>query len=98
MTIGFHEEPLRYRIEGPLSHAKDEINVEFRHKGGARNLESLTIPLLDEIKELIRDIPLAQYHIQLDKLIWTNGNGQCTMKEASKFIYTYEGIQINKSH
>ena len=45
---------------------------------------------------LIRSIPLAQYHIQLDKLIWPNSNGHCTVKETSKFIYTYEGIQFDK--
>ena len=26
----------------------------------------------------------------------TNRNGQCTVKEASKFIYTHEGIQFDK--
>ena len=89
--------PLKYCIEGPLSHSEDEIKVEFMHQVGAWNLESLTILLPNEIKELIRSIPLAQYHIQLDKLIWPNSNGQCTMKEASKFIYTHEGIQFDKS-
>ena len=64
---------------------------------GAWILQSLTIPLPNEIKELIRNIPLAQYHIQLDKLIWPNSKGQCIMKEASKFIYAHEGIQFDKS-
>ena len=54
----------------------------------------------DEIKvefmELIRSIPLAQYYIQLDKLIWPNSNGHYTVKETSKFIYTSEGIQFDK--
>ena len=45
------------------------------HQVAAWNLESLTIPLPDEINELIKGIPLAQYHIQLDKLIWSNSNG-----------------------
>ena len=53
--------PPRYRIEGPSSHAEDEINVEFMHQVAAWNLESLTIPLPDEINELIKGIPLAQY-------------------------------------
>ena len=89
--------PLRYHIEGPLSKEEYKIKVEFMHQVGAWNLKSLTISLLDKIKELIRGIPLAQYHIQPNKLIWTNSNGQCTMKEASKFIYTHEGIQFDKS-
>ena len=97
MIIGYQGEPLRYHIEGTLSHAKDKINVQFMHQGDAWDLKSLTIPLLDEIKELIRDILMAQYHIRPDKIIWLNGNGQCTMKGASKFIYTYEGVHINKS-
>ena len=67
------------------------------HQVGAWNLEFLTIPLPNESSELIKSIPLAQYHIQLDKLIWPNSNGQCSMKEASKFIYTHEGIQFDKS-
>ena len=46
--------------------------------------------------ELIRSIPLAQYYIQLDKLIWPNSNDHYTVKETSKFIYTYEGIQFDK--
>ena len=89
--------PLRYHIEDPLSHAEEGINMDFVHQGGAWNLKSLTIPLHDEIKKLIRSIPLAQYHIQPSKLIWPNSNGQCNVKEASKFIYTHEGIQIDKS-
>ena len=39
-------------------------------------------------------IPLAQYHIQPNKLIWQNSNGQSNVKEASN---THEEIQIDKS-
>ena len=42
------------------------------HQVDAWNLESLTILLPDEINELIRGTPLAQYHIQPNKLIWPN--------------------------
>ena len=74
--------PLRYHIEGPLSQVEDEINIEFVHQGGAWNLKSL------------HGIPLAQYHIQPNKLIWQNSNGQSNVKEASN---THEEIQIDKS-
>ena len=42
------------------------------HQVDTWNLEFLTILLPDEINELIRGTHLAQYYIQLDKLIWPN--------------------------
>lgn len=71
MVIGYQEDlsGTVLTIEAQLSHAKDEINVEFMYQIGVWNLDSLAILLPDEIKELIRGITFTQYHIQPDKLI-----------------------------
>ena len=45
--------PLKYCIEGPLSHSEDEIKVEFMHQVGAWNLESLTILYLMKSRNLL---------------------------------------------
>ena len=59
------------------------------------SMKDLTLQLSDQTKDIIKGIPIAQFHSPQGKLVWSRNNGICSVYSAYKFLHEQYLVATN---
>ena len=59
------------------------------------SMKDLTLQLSDQTKDIIKGIPIAQFHSPQGKLVWSRNNGICSVYSAYKFLHEQYQVATN---
>ena len=59
------------------------------------SMKDLTLQPSDQTKDIIKGIPIAQFHSPQGKLVWSRNNGICSVYSAYKFLHEQYLVATN---
>ena len=89
-----HGSPHSY-IEGPIIRHEEDRTVSSLRLSHSWNFEALHFPLSTHLKNIIQGTPVAHFTSLEDTFLWTQNNGICSVKSASKFLYHKQQVPFH---
>lgn len=74
------------QIAWPLQQHEETRTMDML-KHNHTSMKDLTLQLPDQTKDIIKGIPIAQFHSPQGKLVWSRNNGICSVNSAYKFLH-----------